>query len=143
MKKIDCFILFTDRESTLQQVSYLGSLEMTHRVTVLVPEEMELAGVNTLVTGFPESSETIRAIADQASSPYTLLVLRPNPVQFTQYAPERLVQVAQATGATMVYADTRRSETEKPSQLPSLTTRPEACATILTLGRFNFSALRC
>ncbi len=118
MKKIDCFILFTDRESTLQQVSYLGSLEMTRRVTVLVPEEMELAGVNTFVTGFPESSETIRAIADQASSPYTLLVLRPNPVQFTQYAPERLVQVAQATGATMVYADYQEIRNGKTQSTP-------------------------
>lgn len=118
MKKIDCFILFTDRESTLQQVSYLGSLEMTRSVTVLVPEPMELAGVKTLVIGFPESSETIRTIADRANSPYTLLVLRPNPVQFTQYAPERLVQVAEATGATMVYADYQEIRNGKLQSTP-------------------------
>jgi len=51
------------------------------------------------------SSATIKSIANQADTDYTLIYTRPTELKFVNYGLERMVQVADDTRATMVYAD--------------------------------------
>ena len=51
------------------------------------------------------SSEEIRRIAASTEGDFTLLYTKPSELQFVDRALERLVQVAEYTGAAMVYAD--------------------------------------
>ena len=50
------------------------------------------------------STQAIRDIAAQANTPYTLICLKPH-IQWVYLGQERMVQVLEMTGATMVYAD--------------------------------------
>ena len=50
------------------------------------------------------STKAIREIADKASQPYTMICLKPH-IEWVYLGQERMVQVMEMTGATMVYAD--------------------------------------
>ena len=49
-------------------------------------------------------TQEIRRIAAESQSPYTLLQLKPD-IEWVYLGLERMVQVMEMTGATMVYAD--------------------------------------
>ncbi|MBO7456469.1 MAG: glycosyltransferase family 2 protein [Paludibacteraceae bacterium] len=50
------------------------------------------------------STAALREIASKATTPYTLICLKPH-IEWVYLGQERMVQVMQMTGATMVYAD--------------------------------------
>jgi len=50
------------------------------------------------------STQAIREIAEKADTPYTLMYLKPD-IRWVYLGQERMVQVMEKTGATMVYAD--------------------------------------
>ena len=50
------------------------------------------------------STKAIRHIAEQANTPYTMICLKPN-IEWVYLGQERMVQVMEMTGTTMVYAD--------------------------------------
>ena len=50
------------------------------------------------------STKAIREIAQQSTSPYTMICLKPH-IEWVYLGQERMVQVLEMTGATMVYAD--------------------------------------
>lgn len=50
------------------------------------------------------STKAIREIAEKANAPYTLICLKPT-IEWIYLGQERMVQVMEMTGATMVYAD--------------------------------------
>jgi len=60
------------------------------------------------------SSASIKQIAEQADSDYTLIFTRPTELKFVNWGLERMVQVADNTSATMVYADHFNGKKENP-----------------------------
>ena len=50
------------------------------------------------------STKAIREIAAKASAPYTMICLKPD-IEWVYLGQERMIQVLEMTGATMVYAD--------------------------------------
>ena len=50
-------------------------------------------------------SSRIRRIAEETSSEYTMLYTRPTALEWVDHGLERMLQVAEYTGAAMVYAD--------------------------------------
>ncbi len=50
------------------------------------------------------STKAIKEIAEKATSPYTMICLKPD-IEWVYLGQERMVQVMEMTGATMVYAD--------------------------------------
>lgn len=59
------------------------------------------------------STEAIRAIAAKADDKYTLISLKPE-IRWIYRAEERMLQIAEATGAKMVYADRFTQQGEAP-----------------------------
>ena len=51
------------------------------------------------------STAGIQAIATEVGTDYTLLYARPTDFRFVEFGLERMVQVADSTGAVLVYAD--------------------------------------
>ena len=51
------------------------------------------------------SSSAIREVAANADTDYTLLYTRPTDFRFVEFGLERMVQVADNTGAMLTYAD--------------------------------------
>ncbi len=62
------------------------------------------------------STDAIREIADKSAAQYTLICLKPE-IEWVYLGKERMVQVLEMTGATMVYAD--RFHKVKRDQVPS------------------------
>lgn len=50
-------------------------------------------------------TESVRRVAASSAAAYTLIYTRPTELKWVHYGLERMVQVAEATGADMVYAD--------------------------------------
>ena len=61
----------------------------------------------------------IREIAQKAAAPYTMICLKPG-IEWVYLGQERMVQVLQMTGATMVYADRfhKSAVSDQPSEAP-------------------------
>ena len=63
------------------------------------------AGCRRLAVKSLYASRTMQAIAEKATTPYALLVLHDTTIEFGQFSLERLLGVAQSTGAGLVYSD--------------------------------------
>ncbi len=71
-------------------------------------KEQVLSGtlvLNVFSTETVRSSEALRQIAAQTQAPYVALVVKDTAIQLGEAALERMVKVAQDSGAAMVYAD--------------------------------------
>lgn len=90
-KLIDCFVPQGGAEETRRNVEALRELGIVNEVTV--------------VEASVRCSSTLRDIAQKASAPYTLLFLKSQFINMGYLALERMVQIADITGAGMTYAD--------------------------------------
>ena len=87
---IDCFLPDFDREVMTATVAQLNESRMVRNI-------FWISSIS--------SSKTIMDVAGQAQSEYVLLFTKPTPVTIGQHALERMVRVAEDTGAALVYAD--------------------------------------
>jgi hypothetical protein len=104
-KKINCFVVFAGNTETQTLVKQLKSSDLVNEVFVLSPEETEIENAKTLLYKNPFSTETIKLIAENGSTAYSLIALQNQGLGVGQFAIERMVQVAEKTVAAMVYAD--------------------------------------
>lgn len=88
---INCFVPKGIEEETKRNVEALGSLDLVGEVTV--------------IDGDIRDTKTVHRIADEARTPYTLVFLKNSYIRMGYLALERMVQIADITGAGMVYAD--------------------------------------
>lgn len=93
MKTIDCFISYCPRE-TAQTTYHNLVVEPSVASVTLLGEDMPLGETGTL-----------RRIAELAGSEFILLYTKPTELAFVHYALDRMLAVAQDTGAAMVYSD--------------------------------------
>jgi len=63
------------------------------------------AGVESIHVDSITSGQTIRELAERAQTPLVMFVLHDTPIELGQFAADRMVDVANATGAGLVYAD--------------------------------------
>ncbi len=106
-KPITAFIPFNDREFTRSTIEQLNATSLVDSIEVLA-----MAGSDTRLEGAHMSSvesllsaSTIQLIASRASAPYTLLLTQDTSLEFAPHGLQRFFQVADATGAAMVYSD--------------------------------------
>ena len=104
-KKINCFILSGNKNDTQSTVNQLNDLDLINKIFVLSPEKTEIENAEILLCNSPFSTETVKLIAEKSNTLYSLISLQNNGLGVGQFAPERMVQVAENTGATMVYTD--------------------------------------
>lgn len=90
-KLIDCFVPAGNDEETDKNVNALNALDIVNDITIVETSMRE--------------SETVRTMAGMAKAEYTLFYLKPQYIRMGYLALERMVQVAEMTGAGMIYAD--------------------------------------
>lgn len=66
---------------------------------------MQMNGISIIYTNTPGSTDELSRVASSVGTPYFLLCLGKYRVRLVQHALERFVQIADATGADMLYAD--------------------------------------
>ena len=93
MKRIDCFISSCAPEVACATRGNLSA-------------EPSVASVSFLEPGIPLGfTSTLRRIASEAAAEFTLLYIKPTELSLVHFALERMLAVADDTGAAMVYAD--------------------------------------
>ena len=92
MKRIDCFIPF---ESDTQVKATVENLKAQNEVA-----NIELVDSTKL-----KSTAAIKDIAARASAPFTLIYTKTTTLSFVLFAMERMLEIAEDSGAAMVYAD--------------------------------------
>lgn len=107
-KKINCFIPFGTPEDTMQTVKELQVSELVNKIYLLgsEPGKKALPGCEYLsVKGF-YSTDTMKTIAANANTEYTLFYLKQTPLKLGLYALERMVQIIENDKKSgIVYAD--------------------------------------
>ena len=107
-KKINCFIPFGTPEDTMQTVKELQVSELVNKIYLLgsEPGKKALPGCEYLsVKGF-YSTDTMKTIAANANTEYTLFYLKQTPLKLGLYALERMVQIMENDKKNgIVYAD--------------------------------------
>ena len=89
-EKIDCFLPDFDRDMMAPTVSQLNESQVVRCISW---------------TNGMTSSNAVMTIAERARAEYVLLFTKPTPVTLGQGAIERMVRVADDSGAALVYAD--------------------------------------
>ena len=108
-KQIDCFLPYSTvamMQSLTAQLYEDGVVDNIYMLAAdVLPTEALPQYAHQLQTGDLLSLATMRLIATTATADYALLYLKQGPITLGYHALERMLQVAEETGAAMVYAD--------------------------------------
>ena len=100
--KINCFIAYNKGADFLQTIKQLKASELVNQIFLLSPVLVEIENTLTIVVSELFSTETIKLIAGNSNTSYSLIALQNQGLGVGQFAVERMVQVAENTGAAMV-----------------------------------------
>lgn len=105
--KTDCFIPFQHIGQVQEALRSLRQTEAVQNIVLLsesvtdeCPEGCGFLSIDTL-----QSTRTIKAIAERTQSEYTLIYTKADVLQLGQFAIERMMRIAEDTGAGLVYSD--------------------------------------
>jgi len=106
-KPLTVFLPYSGQEHTRKIVDQLKPSPLVESICLLSTRSagQPLPGCNALAVDALYGSQTFRKIAAKTATPYTLLVIQDSPVEFGQFALERLLSVAELTGSGLVYSD--------------------------------------
>ena len=121
-KQIDCFLPYSTAAMMQSLAAQLYESSVVNNIYILaadvLPTETLPQYAHQLQAGSLLSLATMRLIASTATSDYALLYLKQGPVTLGYHALERMLQVAEETGAAMVYADHYSVEAGKTVKHP-------------------------
>ncbi len=108
-RKITCFVPLSDTESLNITVASLKRSGLVSGIFAVVPEDHSMAAAAS-VTGLIKakgfaSTEAVRKMAEVADTDYILIYSKTSPLDLGKFAPDRLIQVCEDTGAGLVYSD--------------------------------------
>ena len=105
-KKITVFLPYNGAGHTHRLVEKLLNLDFVDKIFLLTADSKnKIDGCRTLVTRKYTGSETVRTIVANTSSGFALILLNDIPIELGQYAIERFREIAESTGAGIVYSD--------------------------------------
>ena len=106
-KPLTVFLPYSGTEHTRRTVEPLKQSPLVESICLLSTRSAGqlLPGCESLAVDSLYSSRTLRKIAAKTATPYTLLVIQDTPIEFGQFALERLLSVAELTGSGLVYSD--------------------------------------
>lgn len=104
---ITAFLAYRGQSAVRETVRQLQSSALVGKIFLLAGDRdaEALPGTTLIRVDSMRSSRTVKAIVERAGTGYALLVAQDVQVEFGQFALERFVSVAGATGAAMVYSD--------------------------------------
>lgn len=104
---VNCFLPYGQERATREMVEELRRTPLINEIYLLA-QEGELApieGAKIMEVESLTSTKTIVEIAKLANSSYCLLSIADSPVTFTYFGLERMLQLAQWSGALLSYSD--------------------------------------
>lgn len=121
-KQIDCFLPYSTVAMMQSLAAQLYESGVVKNIYTLAADVLPTTALpqyaHQLQTGGLLSLVTMRLIATTATADYALLYLKQGPITLGYHALERMLQVAEETGAAMVYADHYSVEAGKTVKHP-------------------------
>lgn len=108
MIRINCFLPYTSNEQVEPTVTAFRSSELVGEIYLLSTENIvndEELGCKILKIDNLKSSATVKLIAAHSQADYSLIYLKQLPLQLGYFALNRMVNLADDSGAGMMYAD--------------------------------------
>ncbi len=105
MNKIDCFIPLNYVSNNADFIVFLKNHSSVNRIGVVGDSDESKDISEDIVAGSFFKSDDIKAIIRSSTSEYILFVIRENHIDLGSFALERMISVADSTGAGMVYSD--------------------------------------
>lgn len=106
-RAISAFVPYGGNEFTRRTLAQLRDSRLVGNIVLLTTE-----GIGPALKGYPpltvpslQAGETFRLMARKATTPYSLIILQDTAIEFGQFGFERLLTVAEQTGAGIVYSD--------------------------------------
>lgn len=104
---IDSFVLFSVQEAAAATIAGLKATAVAGNCYVLnaTPENVTVDGAEVLNINGETSTAMVRTIAEAAKGEYTLIYSNGDVLKLGLHAIERMLQIAEDSGAVMCYAD--------------------------------------
>ena len=125
-KRISCFVPYADEAQAATTVSELRTSDAVGEVWLLTADGTlpPLPGCRLLPVQDFSSSETVRRMAQHAAGDYALFYLKETHLSLGLFALERMVRIAEDSGAGLVYADHYRLSDGRRSEAPVIDYQP-------------------
>jgi hypothetical protein len=104
-QKIDCFISFCGMPETQQIINQLKHSALVQSIFVFCNKHVQLEGAEMLLADYPISTKSMKVVAEKSSGDFVLLALQGTNLDLGQFALERMIQLADSSQASMLYAD--------------------------------------
>ncbi len=154
--KINCFIPFTNKTQAENIVAQLRQSALVNKIFLLTTEgneelrmKNEESGLRPpgnssffiLHSSFP-SSETVKQIAEHSDAEFSLIAHHAG-LELGEYALERFCQIAQSTGAGLVYSDYYKAQDGVLAQNPVIDYQPGSLRDDFDFGALLFYNAKC
>lgn len=104
---INCFIPYIDMSQAEETIISLRQMTFVKDVFLLVTQKTEdkIAGCTCLEVDNYTSTSMVKTVAEFADTDYSLIYTKTDELSFGYFALERMMQIADNSGAGMVYSD--------------------------------------
>jgi len=105
--KIDVFLPHSGYQHTLKSIEELQKDQLVNKIFLITTDNSleEIKGAYSIYTDNFNSTKTIRQIAENSSADYVLIFTQDDYLEMGQHALTRFFNVADSTGAGMVYSN--------------------------------------
>lgn len=119
-RRINCFIPFQSADQAKATIISLKSSELVNDIYLLAEDGTtdSVDGCEIIKIDSLKSTATIKKIAAKANTDYTLIYTKSADLRFGLFATDRMLQIAQDSGAGMVYADHYQIADDKKTNSP-------------------------
>ena len=105
MKRIEAFILYSDPAKASLTISQLEASGVVSKCYALTVKSEQSAACEVIKVDSFDSTAAIKAIAEKATADYTLLYRNGDALRLGYHALQRMLKIADDSGAVMCYAD--------------------------------------
>ena len=104
---INCFVPYQNYNQAKATICALKQSPLIRKIYLLSKQNTQevIDGCEVIHAGTLHATATIKAIAEHADAPYSLIYTKTSELSLGYFALERMLQIAENTGAGMVYSD--------------------------------------
>lgn len=121
--KINCFIPFQSSRQVENTIASLRASAIINNIYLLTDNNCseQINGCQVIAIDSLRSTATIKKISEKADTDYTLIYTKPDELRLGMFALERMLQIANDSGAGLVYADHYQASGEEKKNSPVIT----------------------
>ena len=120
---INCFIPYQNYNQTKSTIHALKQSPLIHKIYLFAKQDTQdvIDSCEVIHADTLHATATVKAIAEHADAPYSLIYTKTSELSLGYFGLERMLQIAENTGAGMVYSDHYRVKNGQKINSPVIT----------------------